>query len=652
LISITQAAVASSFQILATTPVMGTNTEAVAVSPDGQVVVGKYFLSGSDPNCQVFGGCTRSFIWTAARGVQDLGTLGTGRELLAYDLSADGSLVVGEASSQIAYRRAAIWTAAIGVQDLGTPFFPNDPDHSTTSAYSVSGDGSVIVGRAVISQTSLIPHSFRFTNSGGYAVLLPQLANELQSEADGVSGDGSTVVGISYDQSSFLGRAFRWKAGAVQNLGNLGGGVAYGKAASSDGSVVVGQSFNSNGKYDAFRWTASGGIKDLGNLGGGSAAGSFGQDVSADGSVVVGTATVPGVSRAYRWTSSRGIEDLNTVMANQGVSLNGYQIVFADAVSADGTVVVGMAENAALGVDAAYRLVMQLPACAKVTCASLGKNCGSISDGCGGTLTCGTCSAPATCGGGGKANVCGGGCTPTTCAAQGKNCGSIPDGCGGTLSCGTCSAPQTCGGGGTPNVCGSPSTVSLSSLTLNPTSVTGGNSSTGTATLSGAAPSGGFVVSLSSNNSVATVPSSVTVPAGATSKTFSVTTQTVTATTTAVITGTAGGVSRQASLSVTPAGAVTLSSLTLSPTSVKGGDDSQGTVRLSGPAPSGGTIVSLSSSDTSVATVPASVTVAAGQTSRTFTVSTQRRSSNSSVNILATYGGVTKTAALTVTGGR
>ena len=93
LISITQAAVASSFQILATTPVMGTNTEAVAVSPDGQVVVGKYFLSGSDPNCQVFGGCTRSFIWTAATGVQDLGTLGTGRELLAYDLSSDGSLV-------------------------------------------------------------------------------------------------------------------------------------------------------------------------------------------------------------------------------------------------------------------------------------------------------------------------------------------------------------------------------------------------------------------------------------------------------------------------------------------------------------------------------------------------------------------------------
>ena len=45
-------------------------------------------------------------------------------------------------------------------------------------------------------------------------------------------------------------------------------------------------------------------------------------------------------------------------------------------------------------------------------------------------------------------------CVPTTCAAQGKNCDTLPDGCGGTLSCGNCTAPDTCGGGGTANVCG------------------------------------------------------------------------------------------------------------------------------------------------------------------------------------------------------
>jgi hypothetical protein len=45
-------------------------------------------------------------------------------------------------------------------------------------------------------------------------------------------------------------------------------------------------------------------------------------------------------------------------------------------------------------------------------------------------------------------------CTPTTCAAQGKNCGTISNGCGGTLTCGVCTAPNTCGGGGVANVCG------------------------------------------------------------------------------------------------------------------------------------------------------------------------------------------------------
>jgi hypothetical protein len=47
----------------------------------------------------------------------------------------------------------------------------------------------------------------------------------------------------------------------------------------------------------------------------------------------------------------------------------------------------------------------------------------------------------------------GGTCTPTTCAAQGMDCDSISDGCGGTLGCGNCTPPATCGGGGTANVC-------------------------------------------------------------------------------------------------------------------------------------------------------------------------------------------------------
>jgi len=197
-----------------------------------------------------------------------------------------------------------------------------------------------------------------------------------------------------------------------------------------------------------------------------------------------------------------------------------------------------------------------------------------------------------------------------------------------------------------------PASVALSSLSLNPTSVSGGNSSTGTVTLSGAAPSGGALVTLaSSNTTAASVPSSVTVAAGATSATFTVSTSAVAASTTVSISAAYGGVTRSASLTVTPAPppAPTLSALTLNPTSVTGGNSSTGTVTLSGAAPSGGALVTLASSNTAAASVPSSVTVAAGATSATFTVSTSAVAASTTVSISAAYGGVTRSASLTVT---
>jgi hypothetical protein len=43
-------------------------------------------------------------------------------------------------------------------------------------------------------------------------------------------------------------------------------------------------------------------------------------------------------------------------------------------------------------------------------------------------------------------------CQPTTCAQRGLDCGTISDGCGGVVDCGSCSAGQLCGVD-TPNVC-------------------------------------------------------------------------------------------------------------------------------------------------------------------------------------------------------
>src|SRR5437868_5056444 len=158
--------------------------------------------------------------------------------------------------------------------------------------------------------------------------------------------------------------------------------------------------------------------------------------------------------------------------------------------------------------------------------------------------------------------------------------------------------------------------ISLYSLTLNPTSVTGGGPqpSIGTVTLSGLAPAGGTQVSLSSSSALASIPPSVVVPAESTTATFTVNTSAVATSTVITISASYGGASKSASLTVTPPLLPMVSSLALNPTTVLGGvQSSTGTVTLSGPALAGGAQVTLFSDNTS-ASVPASVTVAAGST--------------------------------------
>lgn len=194
-----------------------------------------------------------------------------------------------------------------------------------------------------------------------------------------------------------------------------------------------------------------------------------------------------------------------------------------------------------------------------------------------------------------------------------------------------------------------PATASLSSVTVNPSSVVGPASATGTVTLTAGAPTGGAVVTLTSSNpGAASVPGSVTVAAGATTATFSVTTAAVAANTSVTLTATYSGVTRTVTLTVTPPPpAASLSSLTVNPTSVSGGTSTTGTVTLTSAAPSGGATVTLSSSS-GVTTVPASVTVVAGATTATFTVTTVTVTESTVSTITAAYNGITRSATVTV----
>jgi cellulose 1,4-beta-cellobiosidase len=105
-----------------------------------------------------------------------------------------------------------------------------------------------------------------------------------------------------------------------------------------------------------------------------------------------------------------------------------------------------------------------------------------------------------------------------------------------------------------------------------------------------------------------------------------------------------------AEVSATPSSTVvTVRSLVLSPSTVTGGASSQGTVTLSGKAPSGGIVVTLTSGRPTVATVPAGVTVPAGQRSATFSVTTSNVTTSTRVAIVAMAPVTTKSARATLT---
>ena len=195
----------------------------------------------------------------------------------------------------------------------------------------------------------------------------------------------------------------------------------------------------------------------------------------------------------------------------------------------------------------------------------------------------------------------------------------------------------------------SPPPPGLGSIDINPTTIAGGSASSGTVVLSSGAPFGGAVINLSSSNpSVASVPATVTAPANSFVGLFTIATSPVAANTTVTITASYNGTTRSGTLTVTPAGAPQGSLSMLAVTSpITGGSTAQGSVLLSAVAQADA-VVSLSSSNASVVSVPSTVTVPAANQVGVFTVSTSAVSTSTTVTITASFNGATRTATVTV----
>ena len=186
--------------------------------------------------------------------------------------------------------------------------------------------------------------------------------------------------------------------------------------------------------------------------------------------------------------------------------------------------------------------------------------------------------------------------------------------------------------------------AALLSLKLQVASMTGGAVQQGAVMLTGAAPSGGLSVALSSTNPAIHVPAEIFIPAGATSGVFAIQAAVVAIKSSGLMVAQLGTLKKSTSLSVIPP---VISAIVASRGTVIGGDVIDVTVHITGPAPTGGTSVMLTSGNVAL-TVPTSVVVPAGQTSVVFTASSKQVSKTTSVKVSGKVTLTSKSSYVTV----
>ena len=338
---------------------------AHAVSADGTTVVGERRSSVDG----------RAFRRTAAAGIVDLEAPSGVEFRAARAVSADGSVIVGDGGGKLVR-----WTSSGGAASFGSVY----------SANGVSADGSVVVGgmeggfaesNGTFNDNPPLAYRWtaqtRVTSLGALGTWEDDGYFRRGSQANGISADGSVIVGWSTSEAS-PGIAFRWTA--AHGMVALGRGAA--TAASADGSVVVGlQPHPGSGEdgFRPFRWTEGSGMVSLEPHFPG-AIDSAAHAVSGDGSVIVGSARQfveedsSYAFTAFIWDSSRGTRSLQDVLTGDyGLDLGGLRLTAARGISADARVIVGEAVSPS-GATEAFVAVVPEPAglaLAAVACPAL-----------------------------------------------------------------------------------------------------------------------------------------------------------------------------------------------------------------------------------------------------------------------------------------
>jgi uncharacterized membrane protein len=319
----------------------------VRVSGDGQVVgtlvYTPGFINGAIPR--------QAARWTAA----------TGTVVLTPDLEGLYPVVGISGDGSVLYGESWRWRAVGGYQDL-LPQLRDANGFQTRVLFGCSLDGLVVAGVEGIYPSTA--DMFRQGIDTGAPQLLPRAAGwpDGYFYFNTISGDGQVLAGSArqlstspFASDTYAGVVITANGPTVITPSATQAGVT---DLSIDGSVAVGYATLAN-DVRAFRWDASAGLVRL-DTAFPAASGSFARATSVDGDLVVGDYFVfgqPG-TRAFLWTVNDGFVDLRTELVTNfglGSQLAGWQLLTATDVSLDGRTIVGQGINPS-GWEQAYLL--------------------------------------------------------------------------------------------------------------------------------------------------------------------------------------------------------------------------------------------------------------------------------------------------------
>lgn len=276
------------------------------------------------------GGVGGQFVkWTLSGGYQVMATYAG--EFNVHESSNDGSMWLGIVPRPAdGFYDTYLRSTSGLVQQL--------PDNGTyVSAFDMSGDGTTVVG---ISQQhpDVHWHAVKWVNGGAFQYLAP---GYIESRVSRVNRNGSVAVGevrVAVPSGAIAGRAAMFAGGAVRILDpnqDLGYSVAH--ALSDDGSVVIGEVYV-QGRRHIFRWTAdvgTGRFEDLGEVDGEG----WIYNVDPEGEMIILDA--PAVNDTYVWRRETGFKRLENVLESLGYDHYWWRPHHAFWLSGDGTTLVG-----------------------------------------------------------------------------------------------------------------------------------------------------------------------------------------------------------------------------------------------------------------------------------------------------------------------